>query len=54
MLNPDPVVHIQGTSPGKGTLSLTDSRPPVEVRVSRRGFTGLARYRHLEDVADDG
>lgn len=52
--NPRPVVHIEATSSGKGVVRLSGARPPVEVRVSRRGFSGLARYRHLEDMADDG
>jgi hypothetical protein len=25
----------------------------MAVRVSRREYTGLARYRHLEDAGDD-
>lgn len=48
-----PIVHLEGRMPGKGLVVLSHARPPTEVRVSRRGFTGLARYRHLEDVPDE-
>lgn len=45
--------HLVGVAPGIGSV-LTEARcPPVSLRVSRRAFTGLARYRHLEDVVDD-
>jgi hypothetical protein len=47
-----PLVHIEATSAGKGFVRLSSFRPTVEVRVSRQGFTGLARYRHLEDGPD--
>ncbi|MBK8977071.1 MAG: ImmA/IrrE family metallo-endopeptidase [Planctomycetota bacterium] len=39
-------------SPGIGAVSIAAGRPELSLRVSRRAFTGLARYRHLEDVAD--
>jgi hypothetical protein len=48
-----PIPHLQARTPGKGAIKLSHARSPTEVRVSRRGFTGLARYRHLEDVADE-
>lgn len=48
-----PAVHLEGKTPGKGLVALNYARPPVELRVSRRGFTGLARYRHLEDVTHE-
>ena len=48
-----PIQHLSAVAPGVGSLSTDARRPPVPVRVSRRGFTGLARYRHLEEGADD-
>jgi hypothetical protein len=48
-----PVRHLIGTSPGVGEISIDSPRSPISLRVSRRGFTGLARYRHLEEVADE-
>ncbi len=48
-----PVPHILATAPGTGTIALSGRPSPIELRVSRRGFTGLARYRHLEDPIDD-
>ncbi len=48
-----PVRHLIATTPGIGQLVVNVGCPPIPVRVSRRGFTGLARYRHLEEVADD-
>jgi hypothetical protein len=48
-----PVQHLVGKTPGIGSMSIDVRRPPVSVRVSRREFAGLARYRHLEEVADD-
>jgi hypothetical protein len=46
-----PRAHIVATIPGRGSLALNNSRS-IEIRVSRRGFTGLARYRYLEEPAD--
>lgn len=46
-----PRAHVLATMPGRGSLQLSNSRS-IEVRVSRRGFTGLARYRYLEEPAD--
>lgn len=48
-----PIPHLEARVPGKGVVALRHARPPTEVWVSRRGFTGLARFRHLEDVADE-
>lgn len=45
--------HLVATAPGTGTLSVDPLRSAVLLRVSRQGFAGLARYRHLEEVADD-
>lgn len=49
--NTQPRAHIIATIPGRGSLTLSNSRS-IEIRVSRRGFTGLARYRYLEEPAD--
>jgi len=49
----EPTRHVVGAAPGIGSVSIDAGRPPVSLRVSRREFTGLARYRHLEEVADD-
>ena len=49
----DPVPHVRGVAPGEGQLVVRRRRETVHVRVSRRGFTGLARYRHLPEW-DDG
>jgi len=46
-----PRSHLVAVFPGRGILTLSDSRS-IEVRVSRKGFTGLARYRHLEEPAN--
>jgi hypothetical protein len=46
-----PKAYLVATIPGKGNLALSDSRS-IEVRVSRRGYTGLARYRYLEEPAN--
>ena len=46
-----PRTHIVAMSPGSGSLKLSKSRS-IEIRVCRRGFTGLARYRYLEEPAD--
>lgn len=48
-----PVEHVVAEAPGIGKVTLGAGRPPTLLRVSRREFTGLARYRHLEEVADD-
>ena len=52
-LHTQPVQHLKAALPGIGALALAGNRPPIPVRVSRRGFIGLARYRHLEEAADD-
>lgn len=48
-----PVRHMIAVAPGIGRLLVNVGSPPIPVRVSRRGFAGLARYRHLEEAADD-
>jgi uncharacterized protein DUF955 len=40
-------------SPGIGSITLASNNKVVTIRVSRRKFTGLARYRHLEESTDD-
>lgn len=47
-----PLPHLRAIAPGKGSIVLAHDHPPIQVRVSRRGYTGLARYRHLEDPDD--
>lgn len=44
-----PTPHLRATATGCGSLALAPDRNPVSVRVSRRDFVGLARYRHLEE-----
>lgn len=51
ILKTQPRVHIVATIPGRGVLALTNTRS-VEIRVSRRRFTGLSRYRYLEEPAN--
>ncbi|MDO8589242.1 MAG: ImmA/IrrE family metallo-endopeptidase [Armatimonadota bacterium] len=46
-----PRVHIAATISGSGSVALNNSRS-IEIRVSRPRFTGLARYRYLEEPAD--
>jgi len=48
-----PVRHMIASAPGIGRLIIKRGRPLVSVRVSRRGFVGLARYRHLEETVND-
>lgn len=47
-----PEPHLLAVSPGEGSITLDEDRQPTTIRVSRRNFTGLARYRHLEDPDD--
>ena len=49
----NPLPHIKGVAVGEGRLELQAGCPAVRVRVCRRGFTGLAKYRHMEDVDDE-
>lgn len=44
-----PVSHLVAITAGKGELRLRTRESPINIRVSQRGFTGLAAYRHLED-----
>ena len=45
----DPVPHLRGVVAGEGSLKLPKRQKAMRVRVSRRGFTGLARFRHMEE-----
>ena len=45
--------YLQAKSQGVGELTLQSCDYPVAVRVSRREFTGIARYRHMEEPPDD-
>jgi hypothetical protein len=49
----DPVPHLEALAPGIGTVRFRHDLSSVAVRVSRRAYAGLARYRHLEDAGDD-
>lgn len=48
-----PTPHLRAVRPGIGGLLLDSGSRLISIRSSRRGFTGLARYRHLKEVADD-
>lgn len=48
-----PAAHLVAVTAGVGTVVLGSRRAPTRIRVSRRGFTGLARYRHLEEAGED-
>lgn len=45
--------HLVAEKPGIGQLVLKGRDLRVSLRVSRRAFTGIARYRHLQGAADD-
>ena len=52
VIEKSPVRHMIAIDPGVGQLVNMDD-PPIPVRISCRKFTGLARYRHLEEAEDD-
>ena len=52
-LSRDPSAHLVAVAVGEGQLQLRTRKAPIRVRVSRRGFAGLARYRHLGEVNDE-
>ncbi|MXY56398.1 MAG: ImmA/IrrE family metallo-endopeptidase [Gammaproteobacteria bacterium] len=52
-LSREPEAHLVAVGPGEGQLKLRARREPIRVRVGRRGFTGLARYRHLEEPQNE-
>jgi hypothetical protein len=47
------VRHLIAGKPGIGCLLMEGRHSPISVRVSRRAFTGIARYRHLKEISDD-
>ena len=49
----EPESHLVAVAPGEGQLRLRTRSEPIRVRVGRRGFIGLARYRHLEEPHDE-
>lgn len=44
---------LHAVAQGPGQLDLHNGHAPLSVLVSRRGFVGLARVRHLEEVPDE-
>ena len=46
-------IIARAARPGIGRLLVRNSAWAQYIRVSRRGFTGLARFRHLEEVEDE-
>ena len=52
-LSHDPAAHLVAVDAGEGQLRLRRRRSAINVRVSRRGFTGLARYRYLAEAEDE-
>ena len=45
--------YLAAKTQGVGELILDGCAYPIAVRVSRRKFTGIARYRHMEEPPDD-
>ena len=52
-LSHDVGAYLVAVQAGEGHLRLRQRTSAVTVRVSRRGFTGLARYRHLAEADDE-
>jgi hypothetical protein len=48
----EPIPHLVATAAGTAVIRLANGRSPTSVRVSRRGFSGLAKYRHLQESPD--
>ena len=48
----DPVRHLLAVAAGEGKLELPKRNSPISVRVCRRDFVGLAKYRHLDEPTD--
>jgi hypothetical protein len=46
-------IVARAVRPGIGRLLVRNSAWAQYIRVSRKGFTGLARFRHLEEVEDE-
>jgi len=53
VLKSEPVPHLVASTSGSGRISLGPAATEIMTRVSRRKFTGLARYRHLEEAVDE-
>ncbi|MDE0302671.1 MAG: ImmA/IrrE family metallo-endopeptidase [Gammaproteobacteria bacterium] len=49
----EPIPHLLGVTAGEGRLNLRSRSSALHVRVSQRGFTGLARYRHMDEFDDE-
>ena len=49
----EPIPHLRGVTAGEGRLNLRSRSSVLRVRVSQRGFTGLARYRHMGEFDDE-
>ncbi|MCZ0945637.1 MAG: ImmA/IrrE family metallo-endopeptidase [Gammaproteobacteria bacterium] len=49
-LKGDPLPHLVGVAAGQGQLKLRTQSRAIRIRVCRKGFTGLAKYRHLEEA----
>ena len=52
-LSHSPKAHLAAVEAGEGQLKLRTRASPIRVRVSQRGFTGLARYRYLEEIHNE-
>jgi uncharacterized protein DUF955 len=48
-----PTRHFRAAVVGTCRIQLYRNRPPATVRVSKRGFAGLTRFRYVEEVADE-
>src|SRR5262249_36967433 len=44
---------VRAVAPGVGRAVVPDSAWAQYIRVSRKQFSGLARFRHLEEVEDE-
>lgn len=49
----EPIPHLRGVTAGEGRLNLRSRSSALRVRVSQRGFTGLARYRYMGEFDDE-
>lgn len=48
----EPVPHFVAAVAGTTVVNLSNGRSPTFVRISRRGFSGLAKYRYLQESPD--
>jgi len=55
VLHEEPTPYLLAVAPGTTTLTVRNRERVhvIELRVSQRGFTGLARYRYLEKSDDE-